>query len=238
MRLIYWLAAVALGLTISGCSDTDVIMKKQMEMEARLEQLVQGNSAVNARLAELTTELKEARDQVKANSTDLEELKPALKEIKDTLESAAPRKEQATAPVAVPRIEVVNRDAPPADKEVGAQNVYMKAFGLFSANNYPAAIEAFEAFIKANPDSEYAGNAQYWIGECYYTQHNFPQALEAFNKVLTKYPQGHKVPDAMLKVGFSLISMNEPVKARGALQALIDKFPKSQAAVKARERLK
>lgn len=235
MRLRYVMVAGAVGLTISGCGNTDVILKKQMEMEARLEQLVQGNAAANARLAELSTEVQELQKQVKVDSGDLGELKPAVKELRDAL--AAAKSAPAAATNAVPRIEVVNKDASPGDKDGGAQNAYMQAFGKFSSNDYPGAIEAFTAFIKNHPNSEYAGNAQYWIGECYYTQRNFPQALEAFNKVLAKYPAGHKVPDAMLKIAFTQISMNEPSKAKVTLQSLIDKYPKSQAAVKARERL-
>jgi tol-pal system protein YbgF len=133
---------------------------------------------------------------------------------------------------------VVNKGAAPGDSDSAEQDSYMKAFGLFSSNNYGAAIEAFTVFIKTYPASEYAGNAQYWIGECYYTQHDFKQALEAFNKVIDRYPKGKKVPDALLKVGFSQISLNEPAKARVTLESLIEKYPKSPAAAKARERMK
>jgi tol-pal system protein YbgF len=212
-------------------------MKKQMETDARLEQLIQGNGVANARLADLANEVKELRKQVKANSAELEELKPAFKEMKNSLEPVPPKKEIEHISGDVSRIEVVNKDPSPGDKDSGAQNAYMKAFGLYSANNYPAAVEAFGAFIKAYPKSEYAGNAQYWIGECYYTQHNYPLALDAFNKLLATYPKGNKVPDAMLKIGYTYINMNEPAKTKSELQSLIDKFPNSQAAIKARERL-
>lgn len=231
----FW--AVALCLTVSGCSTTDVITKKQMETDSRLEQLVQGNAAVNARLEELTSEVKELRKQVKEDSADLEELKPEIKGIKKTVESIPPKKDTDHILGAVSRIEVVNKDPSPANKDSGAQNVYMKAFGLYSANNYHDAVDAFEAFIKTYPNSEYAGNAQYWIGECYYTQHNYPGALDAFNKLLAAYPEGSKVPDAMLKIGYTYINMNEPAKMKSTLQLLVDKYPNSQAAVKARERL-
>ncbi|HTP64900.1 MAG TPA: tol-pal system protein YbgF [Geobacteraceae bacterium] len=229
--------AVALCLTISGCVTTDVITKKQMETDARVEQLVQGNAAVNARLAELSSEVKELRGQVKANSADLEQMKPALREMKSNNESPPPRKDNELQSGTVSRIEVVNKDPSPGERESGAQNAYVKAFGLFSSNNYASAVTAFESFIKTYPGSEYAGNAQYWIGECYYSQRDFPRALDAFNKVLAKYPKGNKIPDSMLKIGYSYINIHEPAKAKNALQTLIDKYPDSQAAVKARERL-
>lgn len=229
--------AVALCLTISGCANTDVIMKKQMEMDARLEQLIQGNTAANARLAELANEVVELRKQVKTDSAAIDELKPAVKEMKSSLETAQAKKDTEIPAEAVSRIEVVNKDPSPGDKDSGAQNAYVKAFGKFSSNDYPGAIEAFESFIKNYPRSEYAGNAQYWIGECHYSRRDFHRALDAFNKVLAKYPKGNKVTDAMLKVGYSYISMNEPAKAKSALQSLIDKYPNSQAAIRARDRL-
>jgi tol-pal system protein YbgF len=237
MRLTECFWAVALCLIISGCGTNDVIMKKQMEMDARLEQLVQGNAAANARLADLTNEVKELRKQVSGNSTDLEELKPAFSKMRESIDSIPRQNPPETSSAVVSRIEVVNKDPEPGDKESGAQNAYMKAFGLYSANNYTNAVEEFGAFIKTYPKSEYAGNAQYWIGECYYTQHNYPRSLEAFNKVLVNYPKGKKVSDAMLKIGYTYINLNEPARAKSALQSLIDRYPNSQAAIKAREKL-
>jgi len=237
MLLKNGLLAIALCMMISGCSSTDVVMKKQMETDARLEKLIQGNVALNARLVELNKEVNELQSQVRSNSADLGELKPAFSKTRETVESLAAKKEPDIISTDVPRIEVVNKDTTPVDKESRAQNAYIKAFGLFSANNYPGAIEAFRVFIKTYPDNEYAGNAAYWMGECHYTQHDYPKAITAFKKVLTGYPKGSKVPDAMLKIGYSHICMNEPVKARAMLQSLIDKYPNSQAAVKASERL-
>ncbi len=224
--------AMSIGcFALCACANTDVIVKKQAEMEARLEQLIQGNAAATAQLAEMANEVKDLRTQVKANAAVLEELKSASR-------GSAPQ-EVASSPGVPqsPRIEVVNEDVAPADRQSTAQDAYMKAFGLFSANSYNEAVMAFESFIRSYPNSEYAGNAQYWIGECYYTQRDFPQAMEAFNKVIEKYPTGNKVPDAMLKIGLTYVSMNEPGKARAALQSLLDKYPRSQAAAKARERL-
>jgi tol-pal system protein YbgF len=136
------------------------------------------------------------------------------------------------------KIELVNREAVARERgEGGPPESYVKAFGFFSANNYHEAITAFEEFIRTNPANEYAGNARYWIGECFYTQKEYPKALASFQSVIDNYPKGNKVADAMLKVAFSHISMNEPDKAKLVLEGLIRKFPKSPAAAKARERL-
>ena len=237
MQLKYSSLAAALIVIISGCANSDLMMKKQMETDSRLEQLIQGNTVVNARLVELTKELNDIEPRVKANSTGLEELKPAIGKLRAEVDAVARQKSAEAASNVVPRIEVVNRDPSPGDRDAAAQNAYMKAFGLYSANNYQGAVEAFTAFIKSYHKSEYAGNAMYWIGECHYSQQDFPKAINSFNRVLAEYPKGNKVPDAMLKIGFSYISINDEAKAKVALQNLINKYPNTPAAVKARERL-
>lgn len=233
MALKQWLYAGAFCLAASGCSNNEILVKKQTEMEARLEQLVQGNAGTNARLAEMAAELNELQNQVKANSADLAELKPGFRELKSSLAAEA----QKAANSGSSRIVVVNKGASAEDLGSAEQDAYMKAFGLFSTNDYQGAVEAFEAFIRTYPGSEYAGNARYWIGESYYTQRDYTRAHEAFARVIDDYPKGKKVPDAMLKVGFSLISLNQYDKARVVLESLVEKYPKSQAAIKARERL-
>ena len=237
MRLNYWLVAGAFSIAVSGCSNNEILVKKQTEMEARMEQLVQANAGSNSRLTELSNTVRELQEQVKTNSTDMEELKLGLRTLKSPVESVAPRGEGRGPLPTSSKIVVVNKGAAPGDGDSAEQDAYMKAFGLFGSNNYSGAIDAFSAFIKTHPDSEYAGNAQYWIGECYYTQRDYVRALDAFNRVIERYPGGKKVPDALLKVGFSLISLNEPEKARVALETLVEKYPKTPAAAKARERL-
>ena len=114
----------------------------------------------------------------------------------------------------------------------------MNAFGLYSANKYGMAIDSFQSFLQKYPSTDFASNAQYWLGECYYTKSDLPNALDSFNKVVELYPKGKKVPDALLKIGYTLLAMNEPQKARNALASLIERFPDSPAADKGREKLK
>lgn len=182
--------AIIIGcFALGACANNDVIVKKQAEMEARLEQLVQGNAAATARLAEMTNEVKDLQAQVKANSTVLEELKSASRR-QDALPAAAPPRSASQSP----RIEVVNTDAVPGDRDTTAQDAYMKAFGLFSANSYNDAVMAFESFIRSYPGSEYAGNAQYWIGECYYTQHDFPRPWRPSTRLSKNIRRGTRFP--------------------------------------------
>ena len=98
--------------------------------------------------------------------------------------------------------------------------------------------KAFLTFLKDYQDHHLADNAQYWIGESYYTERNYEMALLAFQRVIEDYPRGNKVPDAMLKVALSLKELGRMEEAKKALVKLIQEYPSSEAATIARNRLR
>jgi tol-pal system protein YbgF len=118
-----------------------------------------------------------------------------------------------------------------------AEKLYAGALTLYSGRDYQQARVKFEEFVATYPDHKLAGNAQYWIGECHYSQKRFDEAAEEFGKVETAYPASPKVPAALLKRGLSLAELKRMTEARAALQRIVDNYPQSEEAAKARERL-
>jgi tol-pal system protein YbgF len=175
-------------------------------------------------------------DHANASAVQIKQLQTTIQELRSSQEELKARLAAASQP-AVQKIEVVNQEPVVKGKDIGPPTEYLKAFGLYSANNYTAAITAFEAFLKRNPKSEYAANAIYWIGECYYSQSDLPKAKASFQKTIENYPKSAKMPDAMLKLGYTLAALKEKDKAQAMFESLIKKYPGSPAAVKARERL-
>jgi tol-pal system protein YbgF len=224
------------GTAFAGCAADDVMVKRQTEMESRIESLLQSNKAINVQLADLSGELLMLKGQVRAGGEDIDRLEEGQKELRESLNAMHTRNLAAETASPAAKVEVVNR-AVAGDRDGGSQEAYMKAYGLYSANKYDQAVEAFTAFLQAYPASEFTANAQYWIGECHYTQSSLPPALEAFQKVIANYPAAQKVPDAMLKAAYTLYAMHHEEKGRAMLENLIEKYPKSPAADKARERL-
>ncbi len=228
-------ATVVAGAALAGCAADDVMVKRQAEMESRIENLLQSNKAMNAQLADVSGELLRIKEQVRANGDDIGRLTAGQKDLRESLDALHAREVKVkTAPPAT-RGEVVNRDA--VKEKDSAQDAYVKAYGLYSSDRYDEAVKAFTSFMQTYPASEFAANAQYWIGECHYTQSNLPLALDAFQKVISNYPASKKVPDAMLKAAYTLYAMHSDDKGRVMLENLIEKYPKSPAADKARERL-
>jgi tol-pal system protein YbgF len=114
---------------------------------------------------------------------------------------------------------------------------YEKAFGLLKDRHYDRAAKALKFFVKSYPAGQYAGNAQYWLGEANYVQHNFKLALEDFDKVVKNYVTSPKRADAMLKMGYTYQELGQLDEARLSLSDVSKNYPNSTAANLAQKRL-
>ena len=72
------------------------------------------------------------------------------------------------------------RAASPEDEKAA----YDQAFQALKELRYADAAEDFRSFLDRYPNSEYADNAQYWLGESYYVTRNYEIALTAFQTLL------------------------------------------------------
>jgi tol-pal system protein YbgF len=91
---------------------------------------------------------------------------------------------------------------PTVDDETSEAS-YRDAFSLLKAGQYDESITAFNAFLQQYPNSQYADNAQYWLGEAYYVMRQFEPAAAEYKKLITSYPDSKKQSHAMLKVAYS-----------------------------------
>lgn len=227
-----------LSVFLSGCAASDLIVKRQAESEAKIEFLIQSSKKADQRHNELAGLLQAQDGRFQAISGDIKQLKDENRELRASRDELKARVAILAQQSQTPKVEVVNQPSPSkGGRETGPPEEYLKSFGLYSANNFPAAIESFEAFLKNNPQSDYAANAQYWIGECHYTLSDLPKAKEAFLKVVDVYPNSAKTPDALLKLGYTLSALKEKEKAMVIFEKVITSYPSSPAATKARERL-
>jgi tol-pal system protein YbgF len=232
-----WIAFLVSCLVLTGCAANDLVLKRQSETEAKVEHLIQSARKSDQRANELAGQIQSQDDQVKAVAAQIKRFEDTIRDLRksqDELKARFILLSQQTAP---PKIEIVNQDAPAKGRDAGPPADYVKAFGLYSSNSFPEAITAFETFLKNNPQSEYAANALYWIGECHYSLSDLPKSKGTFFKVAENYPNSPKAPDALLKLGYTLSAMKEKDKANAIFESLIRSYPSSPAAVKARERL-
>src|SRR3954451_23885210 len=140
-----------------------------------------------------------------------------------------------TPPGAPP--ELASAAAPPSGRVMPSGSTseqYNQAFGLLKQADYPAAEVALKAFVEQHPNDPMAGNAQYWLGETYYTRGRYAEAASAFADGYKRYPKSSKAADELLKLGMSLGRANQKQNACVVLAQLDHDFPAPGAAIKER----
>lgn len=121
---------------------------------------------------------------------------------------------------------------PPADSNANAKQEYETAYGHLLRQDYGAAEAAFQDFLKAYPNDQLAGNAQYWLGETHFVRGNYKSAASAFLKGYQTYAKSNKAPDSLLKLAMSLERLGQKDAACSSFGELVSKFPEAPGHVK------
>nr|WP_314478743.1 tol-pal system protein YbgF [uncultured Pseudomonas sp.] len=107
---------------------------------------------------------------------------------------------------------------------------YDAAFDLIKQKDFDKASQAFNAFLRKYPNSQYAGNAQYWLGEVNLAKGDLQGASQAFAQVSQKYPKHSKVPDSLYKLADVERRLGHTDKVKGILQQVVTQYPGTSAA--------
>lgn len=160
---------------------------------------------------------------------------PAVRAAQDAPEVRAPL-DTPSAVTALPVPEAAAREV--ASSPEAEKAAYDQAFQSLKQLKYADAADQFSGFLRDYPASEYADNAQYWLGESYYVTRNYDFALEAFKKLLSRYPDSPKGPDSLLKIGYTHYELKQWDQARAALEQVESQYPGTTLARLAASRLR
>jgi tol-pal system protein YbgF len=119
----------------------------------------------------------------------------------------------------------------------GEQRAYDSALDLFKGGSYPAAITAFQSFVRSYPRSPLAASALYWAGNAQFAQRDYKGAIATQRQLLSTYPDSQKIPDALLNIASSQSELGDRAGARRTLEDIVSRYPSSDAAAKAKQRL-
>ncbi len=192
----------------------------------------------------LREEISSLREQIEQQDYELESMKQRQRNLYldmdrriNNVEAGSRNASNVVAPVPPPNSSAAAIAVPVAAGDVDGQAAYSKAFALLKEGQYGQSIKAFEVFKASYPNSKYADNAQYWLGEANYVSRDYKRALSDFQQLIAQYPESSKNPGARLKIGYVYFELKNWSAAREALQQVITRYPDTTVAKKANERL-
>lgn len=122
--------------------------------------------------------------------------------------------------------------APATAPQPAATEVYLQAFADYAAGRYQQAVTGFSRFLEVYSASDYAGNAQYWLAECYLGMKQYDLAAKAFAQTADRYPENAKAAEALFKLAETQKLLGQPERAADTMNRLQSRYPDSAAAKK------
>lgn len=244
-RTALLLAALAAACGCATRADLERVKRDQQEMRARLADVQVSLDSINRRLDTMRSSIED-----KSGGRDSATVRALEKRVADleTRGSQPPPTETGAVAVPtpaerptpnIPRTEAANIALRREDRQPAtpANDAYRRALQSYRDGQSDQAIQQFREYLRGNPKSDLADNAQYWIGECYYSKRDYNRSIIELNEVLLKYPQGDQVPGALLALATSFANSGDKIDAKLILQKLISDHPKSEEAEVGRQQL-
>jgi tol-pal system protein YbgF len=207
--------------------------------EDTIRELKRLNEALAEQNAFLRKGVQDRRLQDEAIQTTLREMDERMSEIGEQIQGL--HATQAAPPVAASVPAAGPVEAAPAAAPVptppAPRELYSPAYADYARGNFDLAIQEYQEYLRAYPDTDLADNAQYWIGECLYSKQQYAEALAAWDELFRKYPGSDKSPDARYKKGMALERLGRRSQAMIEYRAVATRYPNSEAGRKAREKL-
>ncbi|HEY6125240.1 MAG TPA: tol-pal system protein YbgF [Steroidobacteraceae bacterium] len=236
------LLGLAGALALVGCAvspEEDPVMIRMNDLDARvqrIERVLTNQSLLELaqRLDALQGEVRNLRGEVELLQNETQGGKTQSRNLYGDLEKRLAALETLGGVGSAPAPGVV----PVPVSGASEQATYDAAMAALRGGNYDKAVATFREVVTNYPAGDLAPNAQFWIGESYYTKGDLESAVTAYRKVLADWPNSRKAPDAMVKLGFSLSDLRRTPEARTTLEEVVRRYPGTNAAQLAADRLK
>jgi tol-pal system protein YbgF len=244
--------------------DTLLLMQRLDTMQ---QMLINMQKTLDTQTAVLKTLIEQANDNVNSMKAQMEELKKStgqnlassgarfdtmsgeIQSLNSTQEEILARlaklSEQLTQTQNI--IQTLNTPPAPAPGDPSApvpptvpdaETLYKSGLTAFNGGQYQLAVQSFQEYLQYYSSTDLASNAQFYIGESYYSQGEYDKAIEEYTKCMDQYPKGNKVAAAQLKKGYALLAQDKESSGIKELRSLVQRYPNSREADLARQRLR
>ncbi|MCW8107843.1 tol-pal system protein YbgF [Alteromonas ponticola] len=212
---------------------------------AILERMVDSRTQMQHRLQQqldtMQGEIDELRGAVEVHTNQLEKVLERQRELYLEIDKRVEALKQGNTAVSADDSTDYGVTQPvsrPSASQEDESTAYDNAVNLIlQSREYDKAIPAFQAFIQRFPNSQYAPNAHYWLGQLLFNKQEWAQAQEQFEIVSSRFSNSSKRADALLKLGVIAERQNNNQRAKQFYQQVIEMYPNSSARKLAESRI-
>lgn len=212
-------------LTANSLVDRLITLERTISARNQSQQVIQNQ------LDEMQLEVNELRGAVELHTHKLEQILQRQRELYLEIDR------RVESLMQVPVQEVVQET--PAVETPKESEIYDNAVNLIlKEKKYDEAIPEFQAFIEQFPQSEYAPNAHYWLGQLLFNKRDWGAAEIHFETVVKYHPDSGKRPDSILKLGVIAQKRSNIAKATQLFEQVISEYPNASEKRLAETRLR
>ncbi|WP_413906618.1 tetratricopeptide repeat protein [Candidatus Endomicrobiellum trichonymphae] len=114
--------------------------------------------------------------------------------------------------------------------------IYQNAYGDYLMAKFDLAYSGFQSFADKYPNAELVPQAQFYMGECFYSMSMWDKALEEYKKVEQRYKKrSDLVSSARLKIALCCQKLDKNEEAIRMFSSIIKDFPQSPESLTAKE---
>lgn len=199
--------------------------------------LVAPVAGVSTKVDQMADEFRSVREAVADLSSRMSKLDAKLADITNAIATlrnppSAPPPTGSTAPPGTGGASA----APPAG--MSAETTYQNAYRDMQGNQLDLALQEFQQYLQYFPNTDYAPNAQYYVGDILLRKGDTENAIAAFDAVLERWSENSKTPDARYMKGRALVQAGKPTAAAQEFREIVKRYPDKEVAAKAKAQLK
>lgn len=253
-------SALAFGVSIwvsaAAVAQAPVVDVNATDFEARLATIerilstrTESQHRMQAQLDNMQSEVDELRGAVEVHTNQLEkilqrqrelylEIDKRVEALKDSVVVTEAPGSSSQDLVAVSQQDVGAVSVPTASLLPDEGEAYEAAVNLILEDrDYDKAVPAFQTFIQQFPESQYAANAHYWLGQLLFNQQNWEDAKQQFAVVVERFVDSTKRADSLLKLGIIAERQGNAALAGQLFNQVVNEYPDSSARKLAENRL-
>ncbi|MBU2924543.1 tol-pal system protein YbgF [Colwellia sp. 4_MG-2023] len=236
------LAAQAPVIDVSSASsekqNKGSLTEQLANVERKLDSRNRAQVNIQSQLDDLQNQVNELRGVTELHTHQLSQVLERQRELYQELDrrvSAALQSTSQAASTTVVNLPAVTKNY---SDDLTENEAYDKALNLvLKDKRYEQAISEFHSFNKAYPQSTYAPNSHYWLGQLLFNKGKLSEAEQEFSIVVEQFKDSSKRPDALLKLAMVAQQQKNDNKAKQLYRQLLSEYPESTSAQLAKPRL-